>query len=80
MSYLAAIAPALPQRLPARCGFVQLSSAYVAEASEARALGWPVTQIDGDHLWPLTHPLEVVSALLAMAATLADDPSAGHAT
>ena len=47
------------------CSYIQLSAAYAAESAEAKRLGWPVAVLDGDHLWPLTHPMETTEALLA---------------
>ncbi len=53
------------------CGYLQLSDAYEAEASQAAAAGWPLMHRDGHHLWPLTHPREVAAALLTLAGTAA---------
>ena len=43
--------------------YVQLSAAYATEADDARIAGWPLAILVGDHLWPLTHPGAVASAI-----------------
>jgi hypothetical protein len=45
------------------CGYVRLSAAYDAAASEARRRGWPVVRRAGSHLDPVTRPADVVRAL-----------------
>lgn len=40
--------------------YVGFGNGYAADAAEAARRGWPVEVIDGaDHLWPVTHPVEV---------------------
>jgi hypothetical protein len=48
----------------AQCAYIRLSEPYVDEAREARARGWHVWEIEGQHLYPLTHPKEVARLLL----------------
>jgi hypothetical protein len=44
-------------------GYLQLSSAYDAEAAEAHRLGWDVLREESDHLAPLTRPSAVAVAI-----------------
>jgi hypothetical protein len=53
----------MPRCVP--CAYLQLNAASAREAREARALGWPVRRLDGDHLWIMTWPDRVADALLA---------------
>jgi hypothetical protein len=48
-------------------GYLQLSTPYADTAAEARALGWPIAELQSDHLAPLTCPESVADALLALA-------------
>ncbi len=45
------------------CAYLQLSAAYDDERRAAEARGWPVRRVDGNHLWPVTHP-ETVADLI----------------
>jgi hypothetical protein len=47
--------------------YIRLSHPYRREADEAAGRGWPVSHVDGDHLWPITHPDDVAGALEASA-------------
>jgi hypothetical protein len=58
--------------LPRGCGYLQLSSGYDAEATQARGLGWPVERFNGHHLSIMTEPDLIAAAIVAMAASLAD--------
>jgi hypothetical protein len=51
----------------APCGYARLSDAYDAEAADARRRGWPVADVPGHHLEPLTDPANVATALLLLA-------------
>lgn len=55
----------LPPAWPdAPCTYLRFSEAYVAEANEARAKGWHVSEIDAQHLYLLTHPKEAADLIL----------------
>lgn len=54
----------VPQGWPdTPCAYLQLSAAYDAEATEARARGWTVAGLDGTHLDIATRPGETASAI-----------------
>ena len=58
----------VPEGWPeAPCGYARLSDGYDAEVAEARRRGWPVAEIPGHHLEPLTDPANVATALLLLA-------------
>ena len=78
-------APSLPvayfdERIPspagwdeAPCGYLRLSEAYAGPAAEARGRGWPVESIEGaQHMHPVVAPVEVVEAMLRLAAELSE--------
>jgi hypothetical protein len=44
-------------------GYLTLGEAYVAEVDAAAALGWPVTRLDGGHLYHLVDPDAVATAV-----------------
>jgi hypothetical protein len=44
--------------------YLRLSDAYQQPADQARALGWPVIELAGHHLWILTQPELVLESLL----------------
>ncbi|GGP48070.1 alpha/beta fold hydrolase [Saccharothrix coeruleofusca] len=46
-----------------REAYLRLSTAYAAEAAAARERGWPVVELDADHLAPATAPEPVARAL-----------------
>lgn len=50
----------------APCGYIRMSEFYKPLAREAVNRGWPVLEIDGDHLGTLTHPDEVVDLIRKM--------------
>ena len=50
----------------APCCYVRLSKFYKPLALEASARGWPVKEIDAEHLHPLTHPEESMDLILNM--------------
>ncbi len=50
--------------------YLQLSSNYDVEASQARALGWPVDRYNGHHLSMMTEPAQVAEAIVGLAARL----------
>jgi hypothetical protein len=54
----------------APCGYLRLSPAYDGPANRARAAGWPVREIDGNHFQMLIDPAGVTTALLDLAAAL----------
>jgi len=47
----------------APCAYLQLSAAYDVEAAEARAMGWPVEVLDGQHLDTAARPVPVADAI-----------------
>jgi len=51
-------------------GYVRLSAPYAADASSARALGWPVRELDSHHLAPATDAEPVARAVLEVLAEL----------
>jgi pimeloyl-ACP methyl ester carboxylesterase len=51
-------------------GYVALSAAYEADATEATSLGWPVRRLDSNHLAPATEPDPVAVAVLEVLAEL----------
>lgn len=53
-------------------GYLRLSAAYDDEARAAAERGWPVSQLDADHLAPLTRPREVARALRALAVRIGE--------
>jgi len=63
LAYFAEAAPALPAYWPPPSGYLQLSTAYDAQAAQARALGWPVRTLHLDHLALLTRPALVAAPL-----------------
>lgn len=52
------------RRAPA--AYLQLSAAYHDQTAEARALGWPVAELESHHLALLTNPTLVVRSLLRL--------------
>jgi pimeloyl-ACP methyl ester carboxylesterase len=72
LSYFEATVP-LPEDWSIRpCGYLLLSATvYAASAAEARARGWPVTEIpDVQHLATATDPIPVTDGLIDMADSL----------
>jgi hypothetical protein len=63
LRYFQESAPVSPRWPTARCGYLQLSSAYEQEAEEAARLGWPVRRQSVDHLAMISKPHEVAEAL-----------------
>jgi hypothetical protein len=60
-----------PQTWPdAPCAYLRLSEYYVNQAQQARAEGWHVTEVDAEHLYPMTHPQEMTSLLLEAVAAM----------
>jgi len=53
----------------APCGYLRLSEAY--DLDDARALGWQVGDLPGDHLSMVTDPAGVTAAMLALAEQVA---------
>ncbi len=50
--------------------YLRLSDVYEESAGQARALGWPVIELDGHHLSVLTEPELVMEAILDLVARL----------
>ena len=63
-AWLEAKAPELDLPDTVGWGFLRLSKAYEREAGEARRLGWPTLRTDLHHLAMMTHPTQVVTAML----------------
>lgn len=59
-----------PDEPSANSAYLQFSAAYHVEAEEARARGWPVTRLPGEHLHMLVAPEEVAASLETLAKTL----------
>lgn len=51
-------------------GYLALSKAYPNDVAGARELGWPVRELDCDHLATATNPAPVAAAMLALLAEL----------
>jgi pimeloyl-ACP methyl ester carboxylesterase len=67
LSYLEASVPVPGGWDRRRCAYLLLSpDSYGQSARDARALGWPVAEIDGGHLAIATEPLAVTEALLRL--------------
>lgn len=62
--------PQTPHWPDAAAAYLRLSEAYDEPAGQARALGWPVTDLDSHHLAPFTDPADVTDALLGLLARL----------
>jgi hypothetical protein len=67
LSYFSGHVPVPDGWSTARCGYVQLSEAYAAEAATAAGRGWPVVERIGAHLDIVTKPAVVADAILAAA-------------
>lgn len=52
------------------CGYLAFGPTYAAERAFAEDSRWPVTVLDGHHLWHLARPAEVAAALDALSARL----------
>jgi pimeloyl-ACP methyl ester carboxylesterase len=67
LAYLEESVP-LPERWAERpCAFLLLTQAYRESAADARGRGWPAKEIPGvQHLAPVTDPIAVTDALLAL--------------
>ncbi len=48
------------------CGYVALSSGHATAIGSAQAQGWPLVQVDGNPLAPLTEPDSVAETLLGV--------------
>jgi len=75
IAYLEERAPNLPQRSFDGCSaYLQLSPGYDTEAAAARALDWPVEQIEGHHLSIMTAPADIARAIGDLINQLAASP------
>jgi hypothetical protein len=70
LSLLRERAPALDLPPELNVAYVHLSDGYDSEAQTARERGWRVLRIAGDHLWPLTHAVQVAKAVRDAVASL----------
>jgi hypothetical protein len=52
---------------PHRAGYLLFSAGYRQQACAAGSLGWPVTEIAGEHLHMLVSPAQVAAAIIALA-------------
>ncbi len=66
--------PPAPQWPDAPAAYLQLSEAYADQADQARQRGWPVTQLAGHHLTPLTDPGLVAGSLRELLSQLQPKP------
>ena len=67
LAYFEETAPHAAAWPPGPCAYLRLSEAYLAQAAEAVAKGWPVTELLTDHLAIYTQPektARILSALL----------------
>ena len=55
----------------ARCGYIQLSEPYAAEAAGARRRGWPIYELPGNHLDIVTRPVAITDAITSIVDQLA---------
>ncbi|HEY2441872.1 MAG TPA: alpha/beta hydrolase [Streptosporangiaceae bacterium] len=64
--------PPLPEGWPScRCAYLRFSEGYLDPAREARARGWPVRELPGEHLHMLIEPAAVATAIVDLAAVAA---------
>ncbi|GAA2136490.1 alpha/beta fold hydrolase [Glycomyces algeriensis] len=66
LAYFEETAPHAPAWPPGPCAYLRLSEAYRAQAAEAVAKGWPVTELPADHLAIYTQPEQTVRILSAL--------------
>jgi hypothetical protein len=66
LAYFEETAPAAPAWPPGPCAYVRLSEAYLTQAQEAEDKGWPVTDLNTDHLAIVTQPEKVARILSAL--------------
>jgi pimeloyl-ACP methyl ester carboxylesterase len=71
LSYFDVSVPVPTGWATARCGFIQLSDAYAADAAAAANRGWPVLDRLGAHLDIVTRPAVIADAILTVAGMLA---------
>jgi hypothetical protein len=74
LAYLETLAP--PLDIPAKtpCAYLRLSAAYEPECGVCEAKGWPVSRLDGHHLWLITEPTLVADAVLRLDDQLRQPP------
>ncbi len=77
-AYLAERAPLTPDPTARLCGYLQLSTAYQAEADAAAAAGWSVACKPLHHLAMITEPASVAAALHRLMETLSQSGSHSH--
>jgi len=53
-----------------RCGYVVFNDAYREQALDARARGWPVREVKGEHLHMLVDPAATAAAITSVSAPL----------
>jgi pimeloyl-ACP methyl ester carboxylesterase len=70
MAMFEEVLPEVPHWPDAPAAYLRLTEAYDEPAEQARALGWPVTQLDSHHLAPFTDPSGVAGSLLGLLAML----------
>lgn len=66
LAYFEEAAPHAPAWPPGPCAYLRLSEAYRAQADEAVAKGWPVTELPTDHLAIYTQPEQTARILSAL--------------
>lgn len=69
LSYYEQVVPVPPGWNDHPCGYLLFGPAYERMADEARARGWPVTRIPGEHLHQIVDPAAVAEALISFAGT-----------
>ena len=68
LAYFEAMIPQVPGWDQGRCGYVLFNEAYRQEALDARARGWPVREVKGEHLHMLVDPAATAGAITDVSA------------
>jgi hypothetical protein len=65
LAYFESAIPHVPGWDERHCGYVVFNDAYREEALDARAHGWPVREVKGEHLHMLVDPVATAAAIKA---------------
>jgi hypothetical protein len=68
-AYFETMIPRVPGWDERSCGYVVFNDAYQEEALDARARGWPVREVKGEHLHMLVDPAATASAIKTVSAS-----------
>ena len=63
VAYFETMIPPVPGWDQRRCGYVVFNEAYREQALDARARGWPVRELKGEHLHMLVDPTATAAAI-----------------